>query len=107
MPNHRVTRIINRCSLLLLLSLASNLYPGNSGGRLVIVAAVKHKQFTELYDYLKKHAKNFDPRYAGSLRTNGNPHDEHKNLHITLEPQHPERKMKMRAKRHSPIFPGI
>jgi len=83
MPNHRTARIINLCSLLLLLSLVSNVCSGNNG-RLVIVAAVKHKQFTELYDYLKKHAKNFDPRYAGSLRTNGNPNDEHKNLHITL-----------------------
>ncbi len=83
MKARRVVRIANLCCILSV-ALCSNIYPGNSGGRLVIVAAVKHKQFQGLYDYLKKHAKNFDPRYAGSLRTNGSQSDAHKNLHITL-----------------------
>jgi len=85
--NHFI-KTANLCGLLFL-TLFFNIYPGNSSGRLVIVAAVKHKQFQGLYDYLKTHAKNFDPRYAGSLRTNGNPHDQHKNLHITLASTNP------------------
>lgn len=72
------------CGFVLLLSFFANIYPADRGVRLVIVAAVKSRQFKQLYVYLHKHANNFDPRYAGSLSTNGNPHDQHKNLHITL-----------------------
>ncbi len=53
-------------------------------GRFTIVAALKDEQFKKLYKFMIQHAKQFDPRYAGSLRTNGNPHDKNKNLHITL-----------------------
>ena len=59
-------------------------YERRDRGRFTIVVAVKHKQFLDLYDYLLRYAEDFDPRYAGSLATSGNPHDEHKNLHITL-----------------------
>lgn len=89
MDRGRFIRIAHLSALLFLLSPFSNIYPKNSGGRLVIVAAVKHKQFQGLYDYLKKNAKNFDPRYAGSLRTNGSRSDAHKNLHITLATTNP------------------
>ena len=60
------------------------LYERSDKGRFTIVAAVKHKQFLNLYEYLLHNALHFDPRYAGSLSTSGNPRDEHKNLHITL-----------------------
>lgn len=78
--------VVNYFGMVLLTIMFGTAYPFNQkgGGRFTIVAAVKHKQFGPLYEYLKTHAKNFDPRYAGPLRTDGNPHDEHKNLHITL-----------------------
>lgn len=54
-------------------------------GRFTIVAALKDTQFKSLYKFLGKNkAVKFDPRHAGSLRTDGNPHDENRNLHITL-----------------------
>ena len=72
----------------ILATMVSIIYPAayteESGGRYTIVVAVKHKQFLNLYEFLSQHAHNFDPRYAGALRTDGNPHDENKNLHITL-----------------------
>ena len=60
------------------------LYKRIDKGRFTIVAAVKHKQFLNLYDYLLHHAAHFDPRYAGSLATSGDPRHEHRNLHVTL-----------------------
>jgi hypothetical protein len=84
--------IVRSFGFLFLMVLFSTVCSAGSGERLIIVAAVKHKQFLQLYDYIRKNAKNFDPRYAGSLKTDGNPHDENKNLHITLASTDPGKK---------------